>query len=419
VPTFDEAKATLKAAHIEQGFRLVDEHQRELYFAIGQADRVHLFVSEEEIEEYRGIEDQIAAAQVSPVETSIVGPTFREQLVQIVAPLRAPIFSFRNRPIRFESEGGGTIVLVGPPSPMFINFFGLRKEQSAFLRERLDRALIGTGRTTMKEVFDRLLTIRLDAAESLNETQLREITSLFESCLFELSYMRSTPIQLQNEWPSFAARRRSFAPGRALGREPLLLKRVEYDVPALRFYQRGVATDDAYIQFISFYHVLEYYFISVSDDILYKRLSRVFVDPVFRPTPRHFDKIILTVEDHKRTNDETEMLKNVLSNYCDEKEIMEFIQNHELREKAKIYTEKADCFGEELEKLTMREGHIFGPVAKRIKVIRNTLVHSSDRYERKERYLPSPEADRVLRREVPLLRFLAERVVIATARALE
>ena len=165
--------------------------------------------------------------------------------------------------------------------------------------------------------------------------------------------------------------------------------------------------------------MLEYYFISVSDDILYKRLSRAFVDPAFRPSPRHFDKIILAVEDHKRTNDETEMLRNVLSAYCDDKEVIEFIQGYETREKAKIYIEKAECFGEDLEKLTLREGHIFGPIAKRIKVIRNTLVHSSDRYERKERYLPSPEADRVLLREVPLLRFLAERVVIATARALE
>ena len=112
------------------------------------------------------------------------------------------------------------------------------------------------------------------------------------------------------------------------------------------------------------------------------------------------------------------MLRNVLSAYCDDKDIMEFIQSYEIREKAKVYTEKTDCFGEELEKITLREGHTFGSIAKQIKVIRNTLVHSSDRYERKERYLPSSEADRVLLREVPLLRFLAEKVIIATARAL-
>ena len=191
MPTFDEAKAALKAAHIEQGFRLIDEHQRELYFAV--TERMRLFVSEEEIEEYRSVADQLATLHVSPVETSIVGTTFREQLIQIVGPLRVPIFSFRDRPIRFVNEAGETVILAGPPSPMFVNFFRSRKGQSAFLRERLS----GQGQATLKQVFDRLLTIRMDAAEPLSEAQLSEITPLFESCLFELLYMRSTPIQLQ------------------------------------------------------------------------------------------------------------------------------------------------------------------------------------------------------------------------------
>jgi hypothetical protein len=202
-------------------------------------------------------------------------------------------------------------------------------------------------------------------------------------------------------------------------REPLPLKKIQYDVPAIRFYKRGVGTDDPYIQFISFYHVLEYYFINVSDRILYNRLSRVFVDPAFRPVPRHLDKVILAVEDHKRTNDETEMLKNVIASFVDEGDVIEFINHHEDRIKSKIYSDKNECFGEELEKITLREGHVFGLLAKRIKTIRNTLVHLSDRYDRKERYLPGPEADRVLLRGIPLLRFIAERVIIATAESLE
>jgi hypothetical protein len=36
MPTFDEAKATLKHFYIDQGFRLIDEHSRELHFAVGQ-----------------------------------------------------------------------------------------------------------------------------------------------------------------------------------------------------------------------------------------------------------------------------------------------------------------------------------------------------------------------------------------------
>src|SRR5262249_49378587 len=197
-------------------------------------------------------------------ETSVVGSTFREQLVQILVPLRLPAnLLFRDREVKF-GNGDSITIRVGLPSPIFVNFFRLRKEQSAFLRERLDRPSNGGGR--VREVFDRMITIRIDFAEPLTEGQINSTTTLFESCLFELSYMRNISLQLQNEWPSFADRRRRFIPGRAIGRE-LPLKQVQYDIPAVRFYQRGVATDDAYIQFISFYHVLEYYFISVSDDI--------------------------------------------------------------------------------------------------------------------------------------------------------
>jgi hypothetical protein len=66
----------------------------------------------------------------------------------------------------------------------------------------------------------------------------------------------------------------------------------------------------------------------------------------------------------------------------------------------------------------LEEGHVFGNIAKRIKVLRNALVHSSDRYDRNERFVPLTSAyEKIIRREIPLLRFLAERVVIATSRS--
>jgi hypothetical protein len=415
--TFEESKEILKKFYTEHGFRLVDEGSVELPFASGQSDIVRLNVSEEEIEEYRQVADELTTVRVVPVETSIVGANYREQLVD-VGSSGVSLMALRNRPITFENkDGDGTTITIGRPSQVFFNFFRLRKESQAFLHSRLDRPGF---RASMRDLFERLVTIKAFVPAGFDARRRDEMTALFESCLFEYAYLRSAPIQLQNEWPSLASGRRRFAPGRAsLTREPLPLKRIQYDISAVRFYKRGLGTDDAYIQFISFYHVLEYYFISVSDDILYKRLSRLLVDPEFRLRPRYLDKLILAVEDHKRTNDETEMLKNVMAQYVEEKELTEFILAQEARDKSKIYTEKNECFGEELEKMVIREGHVFGPLAKRIKTIRNTLVHSSDRYERKERYLPGPEADRVLLREVPLLRYVAERVIIATARSLE
>jgi hypothetical protein len=416
MPTFEEAKTILKKFYIENGFRLIDEGSVELLFAFGLSDAVRLSIPEDEIREYQETVDKLTIVRVAPVETSIIGVNYREQLIYSPAS-RVPILALR-RTVKFENaEGDGTTIVIGPPSSAFFNFFRLSKDLARFLHARLDRVTFGVP-ATMRNVFGRFATIRITKPDTPNDLHTDEATSLLESCLFEYSYLRSIPVQLQNEWPSLADRHQRPVGRRFRVGDTLPIKRIVYDIPAVRLYQRGLGTDDAYIQFISFYHVLEYYFVNVSDSILYRKLSRLFVDPAFRPTARHLDKLILAVEDHKRTNDETEMLKNVLTEYVDEKEVADFIQNHEAREIAKIYTEKSECFGDELEKMTIREGHILGPIAKRIKTIRNKLIHSSDRYERKERYLPGPEADRVLLREIPLLRFIAERVIIATARSL-
>jgi hypothetical protein len=420
MPTFDEAKQVFKDTYVKQGFRLVDEHQRELFFAVGETNTIRFTVPAEEIEEYRSVANELPAIHVGPVDTSIIGPNFCEQLIETSSPGRVPVLIYRNgRHLRFEApEGDGTVVLIGSPSSAFFNFFRFRKEQAAFLRDRLDRHGY-VNRGTLRDVFSRFLTIRIETSELIEHRDLDKITLMFESCLFELSYTRGAHLQLQSEWPSFGIRRRSLFLGRRRFAGSLPLKRIRYSLPALRFYQRGVATNDAYIQFLSFYHVLEFNFVSVSDRILYAKLSRIYMDPIFRPVPLELDKVILAVEEHKRTNDETEMLRNVLLSYVDEKETIAFIEEYEQTEKTKIYTEKSECFGEELEKLTLRENHVFGLIAKRVKTIRNTLVHSSDRYERKERYLPGPDADRALYREIPLIRFLAERVIIATAQPLD
>ena len=120
-----------------------------------------------------------------------------------------------------------------------------------------------------------MLTIKIHYAEPKSESELIKSTNIFESCLFELSYMTNINVELRNEWPSFKDRRRLVLERRASPRAPLPLRNVEYDPPVIKFYQRGVSTVDPYIQFISFYHVLEFYFITVSDGILYNNLDNL------------------------------------------------------------------------------------------------------------------------------------------------
>ncbi|MGA2298772.1 MAG: hypothetical protein ABSG15_14590, partial [FCB group bacterium] len=145
-------------------------------------------------------------------------------------------------------------------------------------------------------------------------------------------------------------------------------------------------------------------------------LSRKINDLKFKTVPSHLDKLIQDVLNHKNENDETEMLKNVIKKYVDENDIMDFITQYEDFLDKKVYTIKRTIFGHEIAATPLNSGHVIGNIAKTIKAIRNALVHSSDRHERNEIFIPySKEGMTLLELELPLIKYLAEKVIIATS----
>ncbi len=112
------------------------------------------------------------------------------------------------------------------------------------------------------------------------------------------------------------------------------------------------------------------------------------------------------------------MLRLVLEKYVLFSDLTDFIQALEGRKAEKLYTKRRQLFGQDVAEVRLQEGHLQPNLAKRIKVIRNAIVHSVDRYEGRERFVPlTPSSEVVIREEVPLMRFLAEKVIIASARA--
>ena len=109
------------------------------------------------------------------------------------------------------------------------------------------------------------------------------------------------------------------------------------------------------------------------------------------------------------------MLKNVLSRFIDEKELIEFIIAYEKHLGEKIYSKNHSVFGKNIE-IKLDEGHVIGNVSKQIKEIRNALVHSTDRYERSARHIPFTKTTKKIAKDIPLMKFLAERVIIATSK---
>ncbi|MFW9878029.1 MAG: hypothetical protein ACFFG0_33530 [Candidatus Thorarchaeota archaeon] len=143
-------------------------------------------------------------------------------------------------------------------------------------------------------------------------------------------------------------------------------------------------------------------------------MSYELKDPKFIPNELYIPKLVRIVEEHSKKIDETEMLKNVLKKFVDFKDLKEFIENYEVKICEKIYTKRNEIFGENVE-VPLKPDHIFGNLAKIIKIIRNALVHSSDRYEGKKTYVPFSESTEIVEKHIPLLKFLAEKVIFATS----
>jgi hypothetical protein len=110
------------------------------------------------------------------------------------------------------------------------------------------------------------------------------------------------------------------------------------------------------------------------------------------------------------------MLLGVLRKYVSEEEFIDLINDLESKAGEKHFTKpKQPIFGER-HPIGLDKGHALNGGASVIKHIRNALVHSSDKYAREDCFLPLSESDDVVVRYLPIVKFMAERVIFATAK---
>jgi hypothetical protein len=416
---FDEAKESLKKGYTDAGLEIIDEHPEELFF---KYRNMRFRITKEDITEYANSAQFRSTLEVAPVDCGICCPVYREQMLQSIDRIR-PFIGPRDRVFVFGNPDDDSLYLeVGQASKSFINFFRLDK---TFLQLNLERWSLpyrsvyrSSEISDIREHLYTPVTIRVyNISETSTKAALAHSSVIIESCLFELSYLKHIHYRLAEEWP--IRERRLHGAERFVFGEPtrgyqLSLPTASFNSDIISFYQLGMTSDIPILQFLAFYQVLEYFYVTVSDEQLYNKLSRQLKDPKFNTAPYYLDRLIQEVLEHRRITDETEMLKNVLSKFIDEAELIKFIHAYEDYLGEKLYTKKRDVFGEEVE-VKLAPGHVIGNVAKIIKAVRNALVHSSDFYGRNARHVPFSKSTEIVKREIPLVKFLAERIIIASA----
>jgi hypothetical protein len=410
-----EVKNKFKQAYSVQSWEFVEEHEDELFFQHSGAG-VKFKVSSEDIQSYLNFEKNKNTYINKPFQTCLCGKSHYEQMISFNEPYGRSLLR-RGRSISFQNENNSTIVEISNPTQDYKNYVRFEKYFLIRTLRSLHFNLDGDEGET-KAIGDFLYlpsTIKVfNISYSNPQEMLNQSLDIVEGCLFHLAYLKDISSILEEDFPRHQVRRDNFRfEDRDFGSE-LPLPRLVINKDVARFYQRGVAAEDPVIQFLSYYQVLEYYFLMVNDEELYNQLKALYSNPSFKPTPKYLDRIIQSTLDHKRESNETTMLTRVINKYVPKNELIEFINKYEEHLREKIYSKERKLFGENT-KISLSAGHVTGDVAKRVKLIRNTLVHSSDRYNRKnENYIPSRENENIIRQEVSLVKFMAEKVIVST-----
>ncbi len=413
--TLDEVKEKFKSEYTRHWFELADEHHEELFFRLRNGNQVR--VAAGDLNGYLDFLTRQASYKNEPFEACLASPTHYEQMITSANRFSPPIGARLAQRILFGDPASDQLMVeISDASSDFKNFFRFHEY---FIMRTLDRMRVGRPRERdSRDLGDYLYaptTIKvIGLRESSAESAAKKALELIEGCLFNLAYLKGYSIVLEEELPRRQAIGNQFRYEEMDNGSDLPLPKSRINRDVARFYQRGMAVDDPVNQFLSFYQVLEYFFLAVSDEELYRKLSGVLHDPLFNTKPRQLDKLIQATLSHKRESDETEMLRLVLTKHVDEGELIGFIGAYEEHLADKWFTKKKKLFGEDNE-VRATAGHVIGNVARRIKLIRNALVHSSDRYNRQENFVPTRAAEAAIRKEVPLVKFVAEKVIIGSS----
>lgn len=191
------------------------------------------------------------------------------------------------------------------------------------------------------------------------------------------------------------------------------IPRVVYEPHLVSYYKVARSSPFPSQSFLAYYHVLEYYFLKVTEDVLHHQLRTYLNRADFKATTDGLDRVIALIRRQGSTDDETDMLRKVLQRFISEEDFIAYVNSLETQIGEKLYTRRRTIFGEPLE-ISLRDGHALSNAAKVLKQIRNAIVHSSDRYKRDECHIPLTDSEDTIGEFIPLVKYFAEQVLYGT-----
>lgn len=357
-------------------------------------------------------------------DNSIITKTSFEVLVQ--RNRRTPM-RIGPEDLSLDDPHSGLSYKLGTPSDTYICYLCLKLTEGANHRQMrfgpspmmLDRAQRESGSFS---VFDLLrlvlrswtLTIRSDTPQTRIAWK-----HYSEAFFFHMAYSLDMPLMPDRNLTELVRPARISGMRRARIAD-LVAPQRHYAADLVYHYQLGVSAESPMLEYISYYHVAEHWFESIYQDDLVEQVQLAITSPAFsykrkkdlRDLIRKISRAVQLRDDQLVIN-ELVALRLTLTRYVEIGQLASDLQAFD-DTLLDYYSEQvvSFCGGDTVSFRGSEPSDVLKALSSRIYKTRNALVHSKEGL--KGRFIPFTN-DRDLLPEIPLIRFIAEQIIMATS----
>lgn len=270
----------------------------------------------------------------------------------------------------------------------------------------------------LRLTFRNVISLNVNHKEILEKYKLDECINSF---LFNLCYKCGISYRAMNEDDNVYNR------GNRLKVRLSSLKYLEpphllYKRELTEQYHMAISSIDPFIQFIGFYHIMEYFFEEIYKEDVIKNVKQMLIRPDFSVKK---EKDILNLVDFvnkkridSKVGTELEALELTLTKFVDIDRVIKALDEID-KSLILYYKDNKVDFSDGIEiDINSANNDIFKTISKRIYNTRNALVHNKSNMV-KERCIYEPFKDSIaLSKEIPLLKVIAEEIIMESAEEL-
>jgi hypothetical protein len=342
-------------------------------------------------------------------ETQLFYPGYYEHVVQFEGTGPRRPYRRDEDKLALESSDGATRIEIGRPSPLFCLSLS---DVDQFERElrRFAFGFSSFARVDLRSISDmfRLNTIKVttdpQSVLGVNPTRLHELA---EAAIFHFAYGQGIAISFTKSWA-----RTYYWLGRKEGQKVQFPLRT-YNSELVSYYNLALSTDSLVLGYLALYKILEYFYTSVSESALHQKVREHLVAPDFTHTKtKKLRDLIKAIKRFEAHLDELSQLKLVLAAHFDKADLRTWIESYEAKN-GSYFTKETIVMGNGTV-IDLNENAIIPNISSRIYGIRNALVHNKE--GEVSRFIPYTGQEEILQKEVQILLYLAEQLIIKTGK---